>query len=164
LGPGAGIGERFLGGLRRIGTLPAALLLLTALLLSGDCGGSGGSGRSYPGAAAETDRTASALMAETGATALSVALYDGGRLAWTREYGVTDRASGRSVTPTTLFGFGSCSKMIATVAAMILVDRGRLSLDRSLTEVLPDFRMISPSSRTVRWSSPPGRTGRARGS
>ena len=42
-----------------------------------------------------------------------------------------------------MFGVGSVSKMFATIAAMKLVDKDLVDLDRPLIEYLPDFRMAS---------------------
>lgn len=56
---------------------------------------------------------------------VGVALIDGGRLAWTRAWG--DGTSER-----TLYQAASLSKLVAAVAALRLVDQGRLDLDRDV--------------------------------
>ena len=78
---------------------------------------------------------------ESKTTAVSVALVDGERLLWAEAFGSIDRIGGVAPTTETLFCIASCSKMIAAIAAMILVDRGLLELDAPLTRYLTDFRM-----------------------
>ena len=51
---------------------------------------------------------------------LAVAVIDGGKLAWTRAYGVADAGSGRPLTPDTLFQAASISKPVTAVLGMRL--------------------------------------------
>lgn len=83
-------------------------------------------------------------MAETQTPSISVALCDGEHILWRETFGSIDRA--KSVPPglNTLFCVGSCSKVIAAIATMILVDRGLVELDAPLVEYVTDFRMASP--------------------
>jgi len=78
---------------------------------------------------------------ESKTTAVSVALVDGERLLWAEAFGSIDRIGGVAPTTDTLFCIASCSKVIATVATMILVDRGVIGLDAPLVQYLADFRM-----------------------
>ena len=52
-----------------------------------------------------------------------------GRAPWVRCYGLADREAKRPVTPATRFNIGPLDKMFTAVAAMQLVDAGKLSLD-----------------------------------
>ena len=74
-------------------------------------------------------------------TAVSVALVDGERLLWAEAFGSIDRICGVAPTTDTLFGIASCSKVIAAIGTMILVDRGLIELDAPLVRYLTDFRM-----------------------
>ena len=56
---------------------------------------------------------------------LSAAFIDHGKIAWVRAYGYADVASGRPVTPDTLFQAASISKPLTAVAAMRLVQSGQ---------------------------------------
>ncbi|WP_167321310.1 serine hydrolase domain-containing protein [Syntrophobacter fumaroxidans] len=78
---------------------------------------------------------------ESKTTAVSVALVDHERLLWAEAFGSIDRAHGAAPTTETLFCIASCSKVIAAVAAMILVDRGMVELDAPLVRYVTDFRM-----------------------
>jgi CubicO group peptidase (beta-lactamase class C family) len=89
------------------------------------------------------------VMNDTNATAVSVALSDGNGTIWTEAFGVTDKTDNNAVGTSTMFCIASVSKMVSTVAAMILVDRGLVSLDTPLVNYISDFSMVSPEYRSV---------------
>lgn len=70
----------------------------------------------------------------------SVAVIDGGRIAWTRGYGVVE-AGQAAVTPDTIFQACSISKPVAAVAALRLVQEGRLDLDADINTTLTSWRV-----------------------
>lgn len=76
-----------------------------------------------------------------GTMAVTVALVDDRRLLWAEAFGSIDRTQGLAPTTETLFCIASCSKVIAAVATMILVDRGLVELDAPLVRYLPTFRL-----------------------
>jgi CubicO group peptidase (beta-lactamase class C family) len=57
-------------------------------------------------------------------------------------FGVRDVKSKRAITSDTVFRLYSMSKAITSVAAMMLVDEGRLSLDDPLSKYLPPFAAV----------------------
>src|SRR5512135_1812510 len=65
-------------------------------------------------------------------TAVTVALVDDQRLLWAEAFGSIDQTRGLAPTTETLFCIASCTKVIAAVAVMILVDRGLIELDATL--------------------------------
>jgi CubicO group peptidase (beta-lactamase class C family) len=71
-------------------------------------------------------------MAETKVPGVSIAYFDHGRIVWAKGYGVADVASGRPVTPDTMFQAGSISKPLTAVAALRLVEAGKLDLDQDV--------------------------------
>ena len=83
-------------------------------------------------------------MVESNTPSISVALCDGERIIWRETFGYIDQA--RSISPSldTMYCIGSCSKVIAAIATMILVDRGLIELDAPLVHYVTDFRMQSP--------------------
>ncbi|HET7835565.1 MAG TPA: serine hydrolase domain-containing protein [Variovorax sp.] len=85
----------------------------------------------------------------TTTSAVSVALLVDDRVVWREAFGYADREREVPATPDTRFNIGSVSKVVATLAVMILRDRGQLTLDQPLVELLPDFRMLSPAFRQV---------------
>jgi CubicO group peptidase (beta-lactamase class C family) len=71
-------------------------------------------------------------MAALHVPGVSIAYFKDGHLVWTRGYGFADVAHKVAVTPDTLFQAGSISKPVAAMAAMKLVQDGRLSLDEDV--------------------------------
>ena len=57
-------------------------------------------------------------------------------------FGVRDVASQRPMTPDTIFRLYSMSKAVTSVAAMMLVDDGKLSLDDPLSKYIPAFANV----------------------
>jgi CubicO group peptidase (beta-lactamase class C family) len=72
---------------------------------------------------------------------VSVAVFENGELAWARGYGVVEAGSSAAVTPSTLFQAASISKPVAAVAAMILVERGKLALDEPVNTRLRSWKV-----------------------
>lgn len=54
--------------------------------------------------------------------------------------GLADVEAGKPVTPQARFKWGSASKWVTSVAALRLIEQGRLSLDAPISTYLPDFR------------------------
>ncbi len=115
-------------------------ILLVSLVLFPGCG-TESNNVNYTAAIEEGREAVREIMEEIGAPSVSVALVDGERVIWAEAFGVADREAGLAATPQTLYGACSISKIIATVAAMILVDQGKLSLDEPITTYLRDFSM-----------------------
>lgn len=61
--------------------------------------------------------------------AVSIAVIRGGAIRWARAWGTADLKDGTLATPDTLFQAASISKSVATMAALHLVQQGKLSLD-----------------------------------
>ncbi|MBD3831923.1 serine hydrolase domain-containing protein [Brevundimonas bullata] len=72
---------------------------------------------------------------------VSIAFIDGGRIAWTRTYGLADLATGRPVSTDTLFQAASISKPVAAMAALDMVEEGLLSLDAPVNEQLAGWKI-----------------------
>ncbi len=72
---------------------------------------------------------------------VSIAVIDGGALQWARGYGVRARGANDAVTPVTLFQAASISKPVAAVAALRLVEAGRLDLDAAVNRKLVSWRV-----------------------
>jgi CubicO group peptidase (beta-lactamase class C family) len=117
--------------------LPLAVL---ALLLAG-CETKTWGGLDYAATIAEGRAAVEEAMAESGATAVSVAFVAGDRVVWSEAFGEQDPATGLAATPATLFGICSVTKMLTTTALMMLVDQGLVDLDEPLTTYLPGFEM-----------------------
>lgn len=85
----------------------------------------------------------------TDTTAVSVALMTTEGVIWQEAFGVADTQSGQVATINTRFNIGSVSKVLAALAAMILCDQGKLSLDTPITRYLPSFDMLSDDFRQI---------------
>ena len=66
-------------------------------------------------------------------------------IAWSGAAG--DAAEGRAADEDTVFRIFSMTKAIGSLAAMILIDRGKLGLDTPVAEVLPNFAKIQVLDR-----------------
>jgi CubicO group peptidase (beta-lactamase class C family) len=62
-----------------------------------------------------------------------------GKTAYFKSFGVRDPASKEPMSPDTIFRIYSMSKPITTVAAMMLVEEGKLQLDDPLSKYIPAF-------------------------
>jgi CubicO group peptidase (beta-lactamase class C family) len=73
--------------------------------------------------------------------AVSVAVIDGGELAWSRAWGVVENGSDQPVTTDTIFQAGSVSKPVAALLALSLVGDGYLDLDRPVNDILKSWKI-----------------------
>jgi CubicO group peptidase (beta-lactamase class C family) len=80
---------------------------------------------------------------------VSVAFFDKGQIIWTKTYGLADVGSKKPVTPDTLFQAASISKPVAALAALRLVQDGKLSLDEDVNIKLRTWR-VPDSEFTVK--------------
>ncbi len=57
-------------------------------------------------------------------------------------HGLADQKGGRAVDRDTIFHWASCTKTLTGIAAMQLVERGRLRLEQPIVELLPELRAV----------------------
>ncbi|HEX6863198.1 MAG TPA: serine hydrolase domain-containing protein, partial [Thermoanaerobaculia bacterium] len=72
---------------------------------------------------------------------VSIAVIQDGRIDWARGYGVKEAGKSDPVTPETMFQAASISKPIAALAALRLVQEGRLQLDEDVNAKLASWRV-----------------------
>jgi CubicO group peptidase (beta-lactamase class C family) len=72
---------------------------------------------------------------------LSVAVINGGRIAWTRGYGVLEAGRDEPVTPDTIFQACSISKHVAMAGVLRLVAEGVLDLDEDVNHYLTSWKL-----------------------
>ncbi|MBN2024993.1 MAG: beta-lactamase family protein [Pirellulales bacterium] len=75
---------------------------------------------------------------------VSVALVDGQDTVFVEGFGLADPEGARPATAETIYRVGSISKLFTAVAAMQLVEQGKLDLDAPIEEYLPEFRIEVP--------------------
>lgn len=80
-------------------------------------------------------------MQDLGIAGVSIAVIDGGKIVWTRAYGLRDTVDRTPVTIDTLFQAGSISKPVAALGALRLVKDGKLTLDGNVNEKLKTWRV-----------------------
>jgi CubicO group peptidase (beta-lactamase class C family) len=94
-------------------------------------------------------------MAHYKVPGLSVAVINDGKIEWARGYGVVEKDGGKPVTADTLFLAGSISKPVAALAALRLVEQGKLNLDEDVnlklkTWKVPESEFTSEKKVTLR--------------
>ncbi len=72
---------------------------------------------------------------------VSIAVVNDGRIEWARAYGLKDATTKEAVTTETLFQAGSISKPTAALAALKLVEQGKLSLDEDVNAKLVSWKV-----------------------
>src|SRR5262245_56892690 len=80
-------------------------------------------------------------MAHYKVPGLSVAVINDGKIEWARGYGVVEKDGDKLITADTLFLAGSISKPIAALAALRLVEQGKLNLDEDVNLKLKTWKV-----------------------
>jgi CubicO group peptidase (beta-lactamase class C family) len=80
---------------------------------------------------------------------VSIAIVHHGVVEWARGYGIATPA-GAPVTPDTIFQAGSISKPVAAMAALHLVQEGKLSLDADVNTKLTSWKVLPAMQRRAR--------------
>ncbi|MBS0530592.1 MAG: beta-lactamase family protein [Proteobacteria bacterium] len=68
-----------------------------------------------------------------------ILIWQHGRPVYLKNFGVRDVATKQPMTPDTLFALHSMTKPITSLAAMMLIDHGRMSLDDPVSKYIPAF-------------------------
>jgi CubicO group peptidase (beta-lactamase class C family) len=90
----------------------------------------------------DVETAAQALLA-AGAAGFSMALIDENGINWSESRGYADLARQRPMSIDTLMNIASISKTVTGTSLMMLVEQGKLDLDRDVNEYLP-FKVIHP--------------------
>ena len=112
----------------KVGTVAGLTLLYLALPL-------------FPTSGATVDEVVAAEMKNHGIPGLSLAIIDEGKIIRAKGYGFTDKSGATAVMTNTLFQAGSISKPVAALAALRMVEEGRLSLDEDVNRVLRQWQV-----------------------
>ncbi len=80
---------------------------------------------------------------------VTVALVNDQETIFVRGFGFADKQKRLPSRPDTVYRAGSISKLFTAMAAMQLVERGQLDIDKAVTEALPGFSVINPFSEAI---------------
>ncbi|TCC07442.1 serine hydrolase domain-containing protein [Kribbella soli] len=88
-------------------------------------------------------RRVAGLLEEHRVPGIAVGICDGTSMLWSAGFGSTRAGGGEPVTPETMFGVQSCSKMYTATAVLLAVQDGLVDLDVPIVEYLPEIRLNS---------------------
>ncbi|MBN1272964.1 MAG: serine hydrolase [Candidatus Aminicenantes bacterium] len=99
--------------------------------------------------ASTLEREIPRLMEAANIPGLSIAVVHDGKIAWNKAFGVKSRQTNEPVNDNTIFEAASLTKTVTAYAAMRLVERGELELDKPLHEYFPDkeYKKLSGDER-----------------
>jgi D-alanyl-D-alanine carboxypeptidase len=92
---------------------------------------------------AEIDAVAREWLESTGAPSVSVALVQNGMVTYAQAYGKARIAPETAATPSTRYAIDSVSKEFTAAAVLLLVEKGKLSLDDPTGKWFPDLGAAS---------------------
>ncbi|WP_089153417.1 serine hydrolase domain-containing protein [Paenibacillus senegalimassiliensis] len=92
---------------------------------------------------------AEVLVRDYGVNSVQYAIRDQGKVVLSGGLGVTEDGKQEAVSKDTMFGIGSVSKVYSTAAVLMLVDAGKVDLDRPLTDYIPDFQMADERYKQI---------------
>ena len=88
-----------------------------------------------------TRRTLEERMEHYKVPGVSIAVVKDGKLHWAKGYGIANTDTDSRVTNETLFQAGSISKPVAALAALKLVQEGKIDLDENVNNYLKDWKV-----------------------
>jgi len=87
------------------------------------------------------NKIARAILEQLKATSIQYAVMYKGEIILSDNAGIYDKRGLRSLDKDVLYGVGSVSKVYVTAAAMLLVDKGQLDIDKPYNHYVPEFKM-----------------------
>lgn len=79
----------------------------------------------------------------------TAAITVNGKVVYAEGFGMADRNKSIPVTKDTIFNIGSISKVYLATAIMLLVEEGKVSLDKPVADYLPEFRMADDRYKKI---------------
>lgn len=79
------------------------------------------------------------LMHKNKVVGTSIVIVSGDSIIWKEGFGFADEENNEKITPSTLFGLGSVTKVFTATAVMQLVESNKINLDRPLGSYLRNF-------------------------
>ncbi|WP_136607690.1 serine hydrolase domain-containing protein [Paenibacillus dokdonensis] len=125
---------------KRMAWLLAAALTLTPLVPTAAMA-SGTEAAAAQGLGALAAKKAAMLTEQYGTVSVQYALIDQGKITVSGQSGKNDEKGKVPLTPGTMYGIGSTSKMFTAAAVMKLADEEKINLDAPLVQYIPEFKM-----------------------
>ena len=94
----------------------------------------------------EFDSRLESLRQQAHIPAISVAISENQRIAWSKGYGTADLGANRTASDTTVYHFASLTKPFASAILLQLSEEGRISLDDPVT----NYGIVLPSPGVIR--------------
>ena len=107
---------------------------------------------------AKLDETLRALIEGRSTPGVAVLILQNGRPVYSRSVGVREVGSAESIGENDMFRLASMTKAVTSVAAMILVEQGKIDLDDPVSRFLPEFGKLQvrgPDGAEAPASRPP---------
>lgn len=79
----------------------------------------------------------------------AIAIMDDGKIVYSECFGMADREKSIPVDTNTIFNIGSVSKVYVATAIMLLVDEGKVDLDKPVVKYLPEFSMADERYKDI---------------
>jgi CubicO group peptidase (beta-lactamase class C family) len=79
----------------------------------------------------------------------TVAVMDSGKLVYAEGIGMADREQSIRAGKDTVFNIGSVSKVFVATSIMLLVDEGKVALDKPVTTYIPEFTMADERYKDI---------------
>jgi CubicO group peptidase (beta-lactamase class C family) len=101
-------------------------------------------------ATSQIDATVNQLMESAHVTGVGIAIFQGGRIAYLKAYGLRDAEKNLPLTPDSVMTAASLSKSAFATVVMRLVQEGKLDLDKPISQYLPKPLPEYPSYADLR--------------
>ena len=115
------------------------LLAILSLVVTLSCSAVAQESKLAPAKRSQIEAAVAKFMSSTHAPGISVAVVERGEYEWAWGFGFADLENSVPASEHTLFRLASISKSLTAVAAMQLVERGRLDLDAPVQKYCPAF-------------------------
>ena len=125
-----------------------ALVVLSSIFILPAAGANTDQTQRSPASLAELRQRLETILQQTRTPGASIAIVHRDGPEWIVGLGMADIAAGRAATANTLFRIGSTAKAFTSLAVLILVDQGKLSLDDSVRKLAPEVWFENPWEAT----------------
>lgn len=87
----------------------------------------------------EIEVKAQAMIDQKLTPGLAIGIMSGGKIIYSKGFGLANLETGTAVTPESVFDIGSNTKQFTAASIMLLAEQGKLGVDDQLSKYFPDF-------------------------